>query len=131
MIFSWIYLWRVRELLQFSQMEKRKRLMFQVKKKQSYFPLCFSFVAPVTHFWSNDLWQEKKAIEARPCPDFILILSWFYSDVILILSRFYPDFIQILSRFYPDFLKTHFIQILSWFYPNFWKYLDKIRIKSG
>ena len=37
----------------------------------------------------------------------------------------------ILSRFYPDFLKTHFIQILSWFYPNFWKYLDKIRIKSG
>ena len=60
-------------------------------------------------------------------PDFILILSWFYPD----LSRFHPDFILILSRFYPDFLKTHFIQILSWFYPNFWKYLDKIRIKSG
>ena len=55
----------------------------------------------------------------------------FYPDFILILSRFYPDFIQILSRFYPDFLKTHFILILSRFYPNFWKYLDKIRIKSG
>ena len=55
----------------------------------------------------------------------------FYPDFILILSWFYLDFILILSRFYPDFLKTHFIQILSWFYPNFWKYLDKIRIKSG
>ena len=41
--------------------------------------------------------------KARPCP-FIQILSWFYPDFILILSRFYP---------------------------NFWKYLDKIRIKSG
>ena len=70
------------------------------------------------------------SFKARPCP-FILILSWFYPDIILILSRFYPDFILILSRFYPDFLKTHFIQILSRFYPNFWKYLDKIRIKSG
>ena len=29
---EYTYLWRVRELLQFSQMEKRKRLMFQVKK---------------------------------------------------------------------------------------------------
>ena len=60
-----------------------------------------------------------------------VLLSWFYPDFILSLSWFYPDFIYILSRFYPDFLKTHFIQILSWFYPNFWKYLDKIRIKSG
>ena len=61
----------------------------------------------------------------------LVLLFWFYPDFILILSWFYLDFILILSRFYPDFLKTHFIQILSWFYPNFWKYLDKIRIKSG
>ena len=64
-------------------------------------------------------------------PDFILILSRFYSDFILILSRFYPDFIQILSWFYPDFILIFKKLTLSRFYPNFWKYLDKIRIKSG
>ena len=77
------------------------------------------------HFSDEDICKRLvHVLLSRFYSDFILILYWFYPDFILILSRFYPDFIQI-------FFKTHFIQILSRFYPNFWKYLDKIRIKSG